>query len=79
MPGAETSSHTCHWGSIHGPGPTARSVVWICEYPYRTIKSAGPDRHCEGCPIWAGIERDRACPSRVGSTQIEELHAMLSQ
>jgi hypothetical protein len=77
--GAETSQQTCHWGSIPGPDRVARSVVWICEHPYRTIRASGPDRNCEGCPVWADIERQRACPSHTGATQVEELQAMLSQ
>jgi hypothetical protein len=38
---------TCHWSTLTGPGG-ARTVVWICEYPYRTIRTT-PCEDCPGC------------------------------
>jgi len=41
----------CRWGFITTPRPDgrlARTLVWICEYPYRTIRTA-PSDDCEGC------------------------------
>lgn len=29
--------------------------VWICEYPYRTMRSEGPNEECEGCPVWEAM------------------------
>ena len=77
MRGAHSSSHPCHWGSIPGPATHTRSRVWICEYPYRTVRAEGPGRDCEGCPVWAEIERERACPQRTHASQLDVLHAML--
>ena len=51
LPGPR-SRHACHWGHIDGPrlnGHATRTRVWICEYPYRTIRASGPDADCEGC------------------------------
>ncbi len=45
---------TCHWSLLTGPAG-ARTVVWICEYPYRTIRTTP----CEDCPGCAGAEQDR--------------------
>jgi hypothetical protein len=45
--------YTCHWGLIDGPtheGRTRRTLMWVCEYPYRTLRTSGPDENCEGCP-----------------------------
>jgi hypothetical protein len=35
-------------------------AVWICEYPYRTMRAAGPGEECDGCPIWEALRRHRA-------------------
>jgi hypothetical protein len=37
---------SCHWSLVTGPSGHSRTVVWICEYPYRTMRS----RPCEDCP-----------------------------
>jgi hypothetical protein len=41
----------CRWDFIERPRAgrrSSRTLVWICEYPYRTIRS-GPSDDCEGC------------------------------
>lgn len=46
-----SASHQCRWGLITQPrrdGRSSRSLVWICEYPYRTIRTA-PSDDCESC------------------------------
>lgn len=58
----------CHWGSIPGASRGTRSVVWICEYPYRTVKTNGPDRECEGCPVWEA----RKCGGQSTRWQISQ-------
>ena len=43
---------SCRWGYIDRPGrdaTPARVRVWICEFPYQTIRRDGPDPDCEGC------------------------------
>jgi hypothetical protein len=52
IPASPTRRRGCHWGHIDGPrhhGRATRTRVWICEYPYRTIRLSGPDPDCEGC------------------------------
>jgi hypothetical protein len=43
-------------GSDRSDPPTA---VWVCEYPYRTLRRHGPSRECEDCPVWRERERTR--------------------
>lgn len=52
----------CHMGhtASHGPkGHRAGPSVWICEYPYRTMRLEGPSSDCNGCPVWREIEAAR--------------------
>jgi hypothetical protein len=49
--GSNARDHVCHWDSIPSArNPKIRTVVWICEYPYRTMRLSGPDEDCEDCP-----------------------------
>ena len=47
---SRTRTLSCHWEVLKGPdnGRIPGPVVWICEYPYRTIRT-GPADDCEGC------------------------------
>jgi hypothetical protein len=58
----DATSRTCHWAHIAGPLGSrrhARSTVWICEYPYPTMRDEGPSEDCEGCPTWEKMQRAR--------------------
>lgn len=47
--------YTCHWGHVPNArqdDASQRTAVWICEYPYRTMRMQGPSEECAGCPIW---------------------------
>jgi hypothetical protein len=47
--------YTCHWGHVSNPHQaeaSRRTAVWICEYPYRTMRMEGPNEECAGCPVW---------------------------
>ena len=47
--------YACHWDYVQGParnGRQDRTMVYICEHPYRTIRTKGPCEECEGCPQW---------------------------
>jgi hypothetical protein len=49
---ALVDSRQCHWDWVDGPRRDGRAVrvrVWVCEFPYRTIRREGPDPDCEGC------------------------------
>ena len=70
----------CHWGEIPRPRTTKRSLktrVWICEYPYRTVRDAGPDCNCDGCPVWAKLEQQRAAMPARAADQIALLERMI--
>jgi hypothetical protein len=52
---------TCQWTPIDGVrvgGRATSSHVWICQYPYPTMRSEGPGPDCAGCPIWEARHRD---------------------
>ena len=70
----------CHWGDIPRPRAAGRSLttrVWICEYPYRTVRDHGPDGDCDGCPLLSRMAEQRAAiPARVAD-QIAELERMI--
>jgi hypothetical protein len=65
----------CHPGQVNRPGPAGRPVqtaVWICEYPYRTIRVQGPSEDCSDCPIWRNMQRLR----RAGGTAVEDVERL---
>ena len=52
----------CHLDYVTGPAGAAsgaRTAVWICEYPYRTMRLSGPSAECEDCPVWQELQRSR--------------------
>ena len=52
----------CHLEYVAGPRGAAaggRTAVWICEYPYHTMRLAGPSAECEDCPVWQELQRSR--------------------
>ena len=54
------SSHPiCHLSHIAGPAAGSRTAVWLCEYPYRTIRAAGPTIECADCPVWRDLVKAR--------------------
>ena len=40
-------------------GQQLSTAVWICEYPYRTMRMEGPSSDCADCPVWFEIQRSR--------------------
>jgi hypothetical protein len=47
---------------VAGPGGAAagaKTAVWICEYPYHTMRLVGPSAECEDCPVWQELQRNR--------------------
>jgi hypothetical protein len=63
----------CHWSHVEGPRDHGRATslsMWICEYPYRTMRSEGPSEECEGCPVWEAMKaRNRAAQADVDETE----------
>jgi hypothetical protein len=53
----------CHAGHVSRPspggGPSILTAVWICEYPYRTVRPQGPSADCGDCPVWRAMEQRR--------------------
>jgi hypothetical protein len=63
--------HLAHVPKHDGHGETA---VWICEYPYRTMRAAGPSAECGDCPVWRRLQDQRAAATRAA--ELELLEAM---
>jgi len=57
---------TCRWTRIAGPvvnGHARSTLVWLCEYPYRTMMIEPPEPGaCAGCPVFEDSLR-RGMPS----------------
>jgi hypothetical protein len=45
----------CRWTRVSGPvinGRVSSTLVWLCEYPYRTMMTEPPEPGtCGGCPV----------------------------
>lgn len=45
----------CRWTRVTGPtidGRVRSTLVWICEFPYRTMMAEPPEPGtCAGCPV----------------------------
>jgi hypothetical protein len=55
----EAALKLCRWEQIEGrpiEGRSSPSVVWICEYPYHTLRADGPTDECSGCPVWEALQ-----------------------
>ena len=69
----------CHLGHVHGPSPDRKGqgvAVWICEYPYRTMRLAGPTPECEGCPVWEELSHARLLSDHAVEAQNKEIRAL---
>jgi hypothetical protein len=51
------SSPGCHLTHVKNAPGTGLVAVWICEYPYRTMRLYGPSIECADCPFWQEVER----------------------
>jgi hypothetical protein len=45
----------CHMAHVRGAGSAEPASVWICEYPYRTMRTTGPSVDCDDCPVWQAM------------------------
>lgn len=55
MPANCTPAKACRWEEIQGArvkGRIASTKIWICEYPYRTMRRHGPSEDCTDCPVY---------------------------
>jgi hypothetical protein len=65
----------CHLTYLPGSDRTAQpTAVWVCEYPYRTMRLDGPSRECEDCPVWR--ERQRARLEAAAAPGVIDLRAL---
>ncbi len=69
---------SCHLTYLPGSNRSGRpTAVWVCEYPYRTMRLEGPSRDCEDCPVWREMQRARseavAAHARAEVSQLESL------
>ena len=50
VPCAKEEKYNCRWAYVPGPhrrGRPTQTMVWICAYPFSTVRIGGP---CEECP-----------------------------
>ena len=53
---------TCRWEEIQGArvkGRVTSTKIWICEYPYRTMRRHGPSDDCTDCPVFHQMKQDK--------------------
>jgi hypothetical protein len=67
---------SCHLSHISGPAAAApRTAVWICEYPYRTMRLDGPSsEECGECPVFQSMKCGtiaKAAPARPALPEIQ--------
>jgi hypothetical protein len=81
---AAPSHPVCHLAHIQGPGgqTAVATAVWICEYPYRTIRLSGPSPECGDCPVWQEMARVQgqalaAAAIAQAREQIKELESLM--
>jgi hypothetical protein len=66
-----------HVTSPTGAGGSTRTAVWICEYPYRTMRASGPSIECEGCPVWEELQETRQQARRAAGETATQLSLMI--
>jgi hypothetical protein len=64
----------CHLAHVAGPNGHRVTALWICQYPYRTMRASGPSSDCAGCPIWQEMQRQRG--ALAAAEEVELLEAM---
>jgi hypothetical protein len=67
---------TCHLAHVRRPEGRGTTAVWICEYPYRSMRASGPSSECSGCPIWQAMQRERG--ASPAAEEVEILEAMVA-
>ncbi|HEX5216197.1 MAG TPA: hypothetical protein VFV98_12090 [Vicinamibacterales bacterium] len=70
-------SRSCHLGQIPCGASGRTAAVWICEYPYPTMRHEGPSADCAGCPVWEQRERARCEAGVEAAEELRELEAMM--
>jgi hypothetical protein len=66
----------CHLAHVAGPRRNSSTAIWICEYPYRTMRASGPSSGCGDCPVWQAMLRRRCADAATVAEEVELLEAM---
>ena len=70
----------CHLAHLPGPrGQATHTAVWICEYPYPTMRSSGPSAECGDCPVWRAIEARTRASELQPDEDVRQLELMLGR
>jgi len=64
----------CHMAYLPGSDRSDLTAVWVCEYPYRTLRLDGPSRDCGDCPVWR--ERERASLRAAAARTLAEVREL---
>jgi hypothetical protein len=57
---------------VAGPERSKKPTrVWICEYPYRTMRPEGPSAECSDCPVWQSMQRARSKEDKEAVLDLE--------
>ena len=81
MPRTKLTYSQCHAGQVSRPGPSGEPIetaVWICEYPYRTMRTTGPSSDCSDCPVWCDMQRNRRRGDAAHIDEVERLEHQLT-
>ena len=65
----------CHLAHVAAPERHSSTAIWICEYPYRTMRASGPSSECGDCPVWQAMQRRRGADTVAEEVQILEAMA----
>jgi hypothetical protein len=66
----------CHLARVAGPERRSSTAVWICEYPYRTMRASGPSSDCGDCPVWQAMLRRRNADKTSAAEELRILEQM---
>ena len=65
----------CHLTYLpSGARSAGLTAVWVCQYPYRTLRLEGPSAECEDCPVWR--ERQRARVEAAAQRALAEIREL---
>jgi hypothetical protein len=76
---SSAAKRVCQWTQIEGArvrGRSCTSTVWVCEFPYRTIRRSGPDAACSDCPAYEALQKEkaRAATERADADRPDDPH-----
>jgi hypothetical protein len=66
----------CHLAHVANPQRRSSAAIWICEYPYRTMRATGPSSECGECPVWQALLRRRGLSGDKVAEELEILESM---